>query len=290
MAAISNDSPSAFSLHPTGFAALEDGTINFRSFPALYLGLLKLLSVARPLISQRTKLLLSWLIAHIVPLRHTSGHPVVRVVGFPSSDIATLQTQHGSAISVVFYQAEGKKIASRLTEEAALKAGLEIREGCMCNFSARIANPGTNGWLGPHPDELARHDWMWHANGSDAGRNADVKARVSCRDGEWRLERMSDEQICDGSHLTKYGVSRVSLGLPTRFEDVYAFYDFARKQIEQSTSLATPTVAATPLEKLISAVGISKRHTVRPKVINRKDSEASDTLVDTSAASSLSSR
>ena len=245
----------------------------------------------RPLISQRTKLLLTWLIAHIVPLRHISGHPVVRVVGFPSSDLATLQKKHGSTISVVFYQADGKKVASRYTEEAALRAGLEIRKGRMCNTSARIANPGTDDWFGEHPDELARHDWIWHANSSNSGDEADVKARLSCHDGEWRLERMSDEQIGDGSHLTKYGVSRISLGLPTRFEDVYAFYDFARKQIERSTSLASPTVAvASPLEKLISAVGISKRHSLRPKVMNRKGSETSDTLVDSSAASSLSSR
>ena len=203
---VTNAAVSAYRLHPTSTSALEDGTVNFRAFPSLRFGLTKLQSIPRHLISQRTRLLASWLAVKVQSLRYPgTGHPVVRIVGFPVTEEGQFAKDHGSTLSLVFYSEDGVKVPSLHIEKLAIEAGIEIREGCVCNVSARLANPGTAGYWDDVPDALALVDWKYDSL-SDA----------------WKLVDIGREEIAS------QGVIRVSLGLPSTFRDVYAFYSFVR--------------------------------------------------------------
>lgn len=175
-----------------GAAAFEDGTLDYLNIPALEIGLKHIESIGYEVIGERVRTLTGWLLENLTAMKHSSGEPLVRVYG------PTTTEGRGGAVTVNFYDKNGKAFDHRFIEQEANKVNISLRTGCFCNPGAgEIA-------LGISRVEL---DVCFAAPGHEDRLSMDDFRR--CIDGK------------------SSGAVRISVGMVTNFDDVQAFLAFA---------------------------------------------------------------
>jgi molybdenum cofactor sulfurtransferase len=177
-----------------GASAFEDGTIDYLNIPAIEIGLKHLESIGYDVIHERVRSLAGWLLDNLTAMQHSNGRYLVRVYG------PTTMEGRGGAVTLNFYDKEGKAMDHRFIEEQANEATISLRTGCFCN-------PG-------------------------AGEVALGISRVEldvCFTSPGHEDRLSvdDFRLCiDGKSS---GAVRISVGMVTNFNDVQRFLTFARE-------------------------------------------------------------
>jgi len=176
-----------------GAPAFEDGTLDYLNIPAIEIGLKHIESIGYDSISERVRTLTGWLLQNLTIMKHSTGEPLVRLFGPATSE------GRGGAVTVNFYDKNGKAFDHRFIESEANKVNISLRTGCFCN-------PG-------------------------AGEVALGISRVEldvCFTSPDHKDKMSidDFRLCiDGKSS---GAVRISVGMVTNFNDVQAFLSFAR--------------------------------------------------------------
>jgi selenocysteine lyase/cysteine desulfurase len=176
-----------------GAPAFEDGTLDYLNIPALEIGLRHIESIGIDVINERVKTLTGWLLENLTAMEHSNGEPLVRLFGPNSSE------GRGGAVTVNFYDKNGKAFDHRFIESEANKVNISLRTGCFCN-------PG-------------------------AGEVALGISRVEldvCFTRPEHEDKMSidDFRLCiDGKSS---GAVRISVGMVTNFNDVQSLLMFAR--------------------------------------------------------------
>ncbi|GAB4488953.1 MAG: aminotransferase class V-fold PLP-dependent enzyme [Anaerolineales bacterium] len=174
-----------------GHAAFEDGTVDYLNIPAVEIGLRHIESIGIETIHERVRCLTGWLLDNLTAMRHSTGVPLVRVYG-PTDTEA-----RGGAVTVNFFDREGRAIDHRSIEEQANQVNISLRTGCFCN-------PG-------------------------AGEVALGISRVEldvCFNGPGHENRLTldDFRLCiDGKSS---GAVRISVGMVSNFEDIQKFLEF----------------------------------------------------------------
>jgi len=176
-----------------GHTAFEDGTLDYLNIPAIEIGLKHLQSIGYDVIHERVHCLTGWLLDNLSTMKHSAGEPLVRLYG------PTTTEQRGGALTVNFFNKDGRAIDHRYIETEANRSNISLRTGCFCNPGAgEIA-------LGISRLEL------------------DV---CFTRPGHENRLSLDDFRLCiDGKNS---GAVRISVGLMTNFDDVQAFLAFAR--------------------------------------------------------------
>lgn len=173
--------------------AFEDGTINFLSIPALEIGLDHITSIGLSNIHTRVHTLTSYLLEELPRIRHSNGLPVLKLYG------STDPQNHGGTIALNFVGAEGNVIDHRYVEECANKVKISLRTGCFCNPGAgEIA-------LGISSSELQ-----------------------ACFRRPTHEEHLSYDEFRLCIDKKASGAVRISVGLVSNFDDVFAFLKFAQ--------------------------------------------------------------
>jgi selenocysteine lyase/cysteine desulfurase len=176
-----------------GAPAFEDGTLDYLNIPALEIGLRHIESIGYDVISERVKTLTGWLLEHLTAMKHSTGEPLVRVFG------PTTAEGRGGAVTVNFYDKNGRALDHRFIESEANKVNISLRTGCFCNPGAgEIA-------LGISRVEL------------------DV-----CFTRPDHKDVMSIDEFRKCIDGKSSGAVRISVGMVTNFNDVQAFLSFAR--------------------------------------------------------------
>ncbi|PWH12105.1 MAG: hypothetical protein DDG60_14995 [Anaerolineae bacterium] len=176
-----------------GHAAFEDGTVDYLNIPAVEIGLRHIESIGIETIHERVRCLTGWLLDNLTAMRHSTGVPLVRVYG-PTDTEA-----RGGAVTVNFFDREGRAIDHRFIEEQANRANISLRTGCFCN-------PG-------------------------AGEVALGISRVELdvcfnRPGHENRLTLDDFRLCiDGKSS---GAVRISVGMVSNFEDIQKFLHFCK--------------------------------------------------------------
>ncbi len=176
-----------------GHAAFEDGTVDYLNIPAVEIGLRHIESIGIETIHERVRCLTGWLLDNLTAMRHSTGVPLVRVYG-PTNTEA-----RGGAVTVNFFDQEGRAIDHRSIEEQANRVNISLRTGCFCN-------PG-------------------------AGEVALGISRVEldvCFNGPGHEHRLTldDFRLCiDGKSS---GAVRISVGMVSNFEDIQKFLNFCK--------------------------------------------------------------
>lgn len=201
-----------------GASRFEDGTLNFQSFLPLEMGLNRLLDLGpsfRKAMSINIRALTTWMIQHLPQICWPeTGHPVVRIIAFPSTSI---ESEHGGTISLVFYDAKGVKLPLAVVEREAIKHKIHLRSGCMCNYVARLGSPGNDTFCPEAgPDAISLVEWKF-----------DVLKR------NWVLCRKPQH-----GPFEEAGVVRISLGIGSRKSDVRAIYRFVKAYAEGNAACA----------------------------------------------------
>ncbi len=197
-----------------GHAAFEDGTVNYLSIPAVEIGLRQIQSVGIGHIQARITALTGWLLAQLSTLHHTNGEPLVELYGPRTTD------RRGGTISFNLTDAVGTRFDYRRVEMLAGQQNISLRTGCFCN-------PGSG--------EIV-HDF-----------SQDKIAQFFNLD-----QRITFDELYETASATLgiYPSSiRISVGLATNFEDVYAFIRFMRSFIDRSAAS-------------VNTLEIGTRHTV----------------------------
>jgi molybdenum cofactor sulfurtransferase len=176
-----------------GFAAFEDGTVNYLNLPAIEIGLDHIEKIGIDTIHERVSCLGAWLLEQLQELHHTDGSPAVEIYG-PRS-----WTGRGATIAFNFLHPSGRWIDERFVDRVAERHNVSVRTGCFCN-------PGSG--------ELA------FSIGKD-----------TLIGGEFDDALILDEYI-RAIGLPSAGAVRASLGVATNFRDVYRFVAFARSFLD----------------------------------------------------------
>jgi molybdenum cofactor sulfurtransferase len=178
-----------------GPAGFEDGTVNYLSLPAVEIGLRYIEAVGIGLIHIRVMCLTGWLIERLLALRHSNGHPLIRLYGPPNIYL------RGWTVQVNFFDPLGRMIDCTEVERLANAQRISLRAGCHCNPGAREAALGfTEADLAP-----------------------------CFRD----KEHETFEQFLEGIEGKTTGALRASIGLATNFADVYKYAQFAESFIDR---------------------------------------------------------
>jgi selenocysteine lyase/cysteine desulfurase len=119
-----------------GEAALEDGTLNYLSIPAVEIGLRHIQSIGIDLIGERVRCLTAWMLEELIAMRHSNGHPLVRIYGPVTTEA------RGGTITLNLYDPAGHLLDYRRVEELAGEQGISLRTGCFCNPGASEAAEG----------------------------------------------------------------------------------------------------------------------------------------------------
>ncbi|MDO9348206.1 MAG: hypothetical protein Q7T47_02890, partial [Anaerolineales bacterium] len=158
---------------------------------AVEIGLKHLESIGYKTLHERVRCLTGWLLDNLTALKHSTGEPLVRLYG-PMTTI-----KRGGAVTVNFFDKDGRPIDHRFIEQEANKVNISLRTGCFCNPGAgEVA-------LGISKPELA-----------------------ACFSSPGHDQRLSydDFRLCIDGKAS--GAVRVSVGLVSNFEDVQGFLDF----------------------------------------------------------------
>jgi len=179
-----------------GHTAFEDGTVDYLNIPAVEIGLRYLDTIGLEIIHERVRCLTGWLLENLTEYRHSTGYPLARIFG------PTTTEQRGGAVTVNFFDRNGKAIDHRTIEQEANKANISLRTGCFCN-------PGA----GEIALEISKPEL------------------VACftRPGHDQRLTLDDFRLCIDSKSS--GAVRISIGMVTNFEDVEAFLRFAQSLV-----------------------------------------------------------
>ena len=177
-------------------SAFEDGTPDFLALPAVEIGFEHIESIGIDVIHERVRGLTGVLLDQLLALKQTSGQPLVRLYGPPTTD------RRGGIVTFNFYNAVGKAIDHRAVEELANRANISLRTGCFCNPGGGEIAMGLTG------TEL-----------SSCFRQPEHQTHLT----------LDDFRMCIDGKST--GAVRVSLGLVSNAADVTRFIDFARQFI-----------------------------------------------------------
>lgn len=153
-----------------GHAAFEDGTVDYLDIPAIEIGLRHIEAVGIDVIKERVRCLTGWLLDNLITMRHSTGLPLARVYGPTDTE------NRGGAVTVNFFDAQGKAIDHRSIEAAANQQNISLRTGCFCNPGAgEVALGISRGELdvcftGPgHENRLTLDDFRLCINGKSSG-------------------------------------------------------------------------------------------------------------------------
>ena len=172
-------------------AAFEDGTLNYLSIPAVEIGLRHIQAIGMDRITQRVRCLTGWMLDELLALRHTNGHPMVRIYG------PTTTEARGGTVTFNLYDPHGHLLDYRRVEELAGNEGISLRSGCFCN-------PG----VGEIAEGLTEDDMRAaSALGDDANLNSFM-------------------QLMEDRGHKSAGALRASIGLVSNFADVWRFLQF----------------------------------------------------------------
>ncbi len=185
-----------------GEAAFEDGTLNYLGIPAVEIGLRHLELIGVELVAQRVRCLTGWMLEKLLALRHSNGHPMVRIYG------PTTTEARGGTITLNLYDPHGHLLDYRRVEELAGKQGISLRSGCFCN-------PG----VGEVAEGLTEDDML---------------AALTLGD---KVNLMSFMRLMQHRGHKSAGALRVSLGLVSNFSDVERFLKFV-EELRDQTRLA----------------------------------------------------
>lgn len=185
-----------------GFAAFEDGTIDYLNLPAVKTGLEHIETVGIDTIHERVVALTAYLLDELSALKHDNGEALVRIYGPLTTE------QRGGTLALNLYDPNGVIFDYRQIEATANEVNISIRTGCFCN---------------PGAGEVAMQIYA-----EELREQLDATDRMTFQD---LLIAMTE----DGSHDT-VGAVRVSVGLATSFRDVYFFVSFAKAFLNQTSS------------------------------------------------------
>jgi molybdenum cofactor sulfurtransferase len=172
-------------------AGFEDGTLNYLAIPAVEIGLRHLEKIGIEVISERVRCLTGWTLSELLALRHSNGHPMVRIYG-PSDTEA-----RGGTITLNLYDPHGHLLDYRRVEELAGQKGISLRSGCFCN-------PGTG--------EIA-----------EGLTEDDMRAASTLGNG---VSLMSFMRLMQDRGHKSAGAIRASIGLASNFADTWKFMQF----------------------------------------------------------------
>ena len=177
-----------------GFAAFEDGTIDYLNLPAIETGLRHIDHIGIETIHDRVTAFTDYLLQTLTRLKHSNGATLVKVYGPVTTE------KRGGTLAVNFYDADGTVFDNQLVERLANQFNISLRTGSFCN---------------PGASELI-HNISYDY------------ARELFKD----IDRMTYDQYATamiaGGDDDGMGAIRVSVGLATNFKDVYQFVQFAR--------------------------------------------------------------
>ena len=176
-----------------GPAAFEDGTLDYLNIPAIEIGLKHIESIGYEVIHERVAALTGWLLTNLAALKHSTGHPLVRVYG------PTSTKGRGGAVTVNFFDKDGQPIDHRFIESEANKVGISLRTGCFCNPGAGEVALGIS--------------------------RVELDVCFTQPGHEDRLSIDDFRRCIDGKNS---GAVRISVGMVTNFNDVHAVLEFAR--------------------------------------------------------------
>ncbi len=179
-----------------GAEAFEDGTLDYLSLPAVEIGLRHIASIGYDTIHTRVACLTQWLLQQLTALRHSNGTPMVKIYGPVTGD------RRGGTIALNFFDPCGHFVDHRRVEACANQVNISLRTGCFCN-------PG----------------------GGEVALGLSANELTTCFTGHQRMT-IDDFRRCIDDHST--GAVRVSVGLASTFEDVYALITFARGLTDRS--------------------------------------------------------
>ncbi len=182
-----------------GEAAFEDGTLNYLSIPAVEIGLRHIESIGLDLIAERVQCLTGWILAELLALRHSNGHPLVRIYG------PTTTKARGGNVALNLYDPNESLLDYRGVEELAGEEGISLRTGCFCN-------PGA----GESAEGLTADD-MRAALALGPGVNLSALTRLMQDRGR-----------------KSAGAIRVSIGLVSNFADLWRFLQFIARFRDQT--------------------------------------------------------
>jgi selenocysteine lyase/cysteine desulfurase len=178
-----------------GAEGFEDGTLNYLTLPAVEIGLRHIQSIGYPCIKNRVSILTAWLMKKLYELRHANGEHLIRIFGPLDME------NRGGTLAMNFYDPNGHFIDHLRVEARANEKNISIRTGCFCN---------------PGDGEMAL--------GLSAG---ELK---TCFAAKPRMD-YQDFRTCLVDKST--GAVRVSVGLVSNFEDVYALVKLAESFLEK---------------------------------------------------------
>ncbi|MDX9955331.1 MAG: aminotransferase class V-fold PLP-dependent enzyme [Anaerolineae bacterium] len=184
-----------------GAAAFEDGTVNYLNLPAVEIGLRHLESVGIEMIHTRVICLTGWLLERLTAMKHSNGHPLVRVHG-PN----TLEAR-GGTLTLTFFDPDGVVFDEHRVEELANLENISVRTGCFCN---------------PGAGEVAH------------GLTPEMMAEFFKYDHGLSFEEL--RQLMQARYGKSINAVRISVGLASNFADVQRFLDFAQGLIDQSVT------------------------------------------------------
>lgn len=182
-----------------GEAGFEDGTVDYLNIPAVQIGLQHLESIGMETIGERVRCLTGWLLDNLYALRHSNGHPMIRIYG------PTTTVDRGGTVTLNFYGPDEKLLDYRRIEELANQQGISLRTGCFCN-------PGA----GEMAEDLTPEEIQ------------------GIMDDEPNLNLPRFLQMIQYREHKSAGAIRVSVGLVTNFADVYRFLHFAASFRDQT--------------------------------------------------------
>jgi molybdenum cofactor sulfurtransferase len=205
-----------------GEAGFEDGTVNYLNIPAVEIGLRHLASVGLDVIHERVMCLTGWLIESLRVLHHATGQPLVKLHG-PAN-----LSMRGGTVTVTFFDRDGRAIDDVRVEQLANRERISLRTGCFCNPGAGEVAHG----LTP---EIMR---SFFANDAGGAKRSHGGEPISFQE----LRRELNARFGRGVSAV-----RVSVGLPSNFDDVDAFIRFAAGFLDRTTAEIGSVEAEGPL-------------------------------------------
>ncbi|KAF8312857.1 hypothetical protein DL93DRAFT_2081816 [Clavulina sp. PMI_390] len=191
-------------------------------------------------------------LSSLASLKHKNGKPLVDLHS-PSGPDEYSPTTHGAVISMSFLKPSGERFLPHDIENAASRANIHVRAGCLCNPGASTTLTGTAKMLNDF--DMKRVD----ATGKQDTPASIEESYAANEEMEWFIR--------DG------GVVRMGFGLASAISDAAAFVDFARAFINVSDATKDgKTVGAPKLQKIVEA------EIIREEIPQRKRRDS--TMID----------
>jgi len=177
-----------------GFAAFEDGTIDYLNLPAIEIGLRHIDTIGIDKIHDHVMGLTDYLLKILTHLKHRNGRTLVKVYGPVTTE------QRGGTLAVNFYDPDGTVFDNQMVERLANRFNISLRTGSFCN---------------PGASELI-HNISY-----------DYAQALFKQTDRMTYDQYATAMIASGDN-DGMGAIRVSVGLATTFDDIYKFVQFAK--------------------------------------------------------------